>query len=148
VRFTDQLLGEQTGVVDDLVVRRNDGAPAYNLAVVIDDDAQGITEVVRGADLVDTTPRQLHLAARLGLRAPAYAHVPLILGPDGARLAKRHGAVTLADRAALGETPEQVRAQLAASVGLAEPGEVPTLHELVERFDPAVLPREPTILAP
>ena len=91
--------------MDDFVVRRNDGAPAYNLAVVVDDAWQGIGEVVRGDDLLDSTPRQLFLAGLLGLRAPTYAHVPLVLGPDGARLAKRHGAVTLDDvapRAALG----------------------------------------------
>ena len=112
-------------MVDDFVVRRNDGAFAYNLAVVVDDAEQGIGEVVRGADLLDSTPRQLWLGARLGLPAPRHAHVPLLLGPDGARLAKRHGAVTLADRAALGQTPDDVRAELAASVGLAEPGERP-----------------------
>src|SRR6476620_6188214 len=90
--------------VDDFVVRRNDGAYAYNLAVVVDDADQEIGEVVRGADLLDSTPRHLWLGERLGLPAPAHAHVPLMLGPDGARLAKRHGAVTLADRAALGES--------------------------------------------
>jgi glutamyl-tRNA synthetase len=135
VAFTDRLLGPREDVVDDLVVRRNDGAPAYNLAVVVDDAAQGIGEVVRGADLVDTTARQLLVARRLGLRAPSYAHVPLMLGPDGTRLAKRHGAVTLADRRALGESPLAVRAALAASVGLAEPGEEPSLEELVARTD-------------
>jgi glutamyl-tRNA synthetase len=120
-------------------VRRNDGAPAYNLAVAVDDDAQGIGEVVRGADLIDTTARQLHVARRLGLREPSYAHVPLMLGPDGARLAKRHGAVTLADRAAQGETADDVRALLAASVGLAEPGEHVSPAELAERFHPRLL---------
>jgi glutamyl-tRNA synthetase len=139
VTFTDRVAGEVTGLVDDFVVRRNDGAYAYNLAVVVDDAAQGIGEVVRGADLLDSTPRQLWLGARLGLPAPAHAHVPLMLGADGARLAKRHGAVTLADRAALGETAEDVLATLAASVGLAEPGERVSAAELVERFSPARL---------
>ncbi len=139
VTFTDRVAGEVSGVVDDFVVRRNDGAYAYNLAVVVDDAAQGIGEVVRGADLLDSTPRQLWLGARLGLPAPAHAHVPLMLGADGARLAKRHGAVTLADRAALGETAEDVLATLAASVGLAEPGERVSAAELVERFSPARL---------
>ena len=134
VTFTDRLCGPQAGVVDDFVVQRNDGAPAYNLAVVVDDAAQGIGEVVRGADLIDTTARQLHVARRLGLREPSHAHVPLMLGPDGARLAKRHGAVTLADRIALGETPLQVRSALAASVGLTEPGEEPSLEQLAKRI--------------
>jgi glutamyl-tRNA synthetase len=139
VGFDDRVAGPVTGVVDDFVVRRNDGAYAYNLAVVVDDAEQGVGEVVRGADLLDSTPRQLWLGERLGLPAPAHAHVPLMLGPDGARLAKRHGAVTLADRAALGEGPDEVRAMLAASVGLAEPGEPVTAAELVERFDPRAL---------
>ena len=82
-------------MVDDFVVRRGDGAHAYNLAVVVDDADQGVEEVVRGADLADSTPRQLWLARALGLPEPSYAHVPLVLGPDGARLAKRHGDVTL-----------------------------------------------------
>ncbi len=132
--------------MDDLVVRRNDGAPAYNLAVVVDDAAQGIGEVVRGADLVDTTPRQLLLAELLGLPAPTHAHVPLVLGPDGARLAKRHGAVTLADRVARGETPAEVCGELARTLGLAVAGELPGMPELVHRFDPSALPAQPTVL--
>jgi glutamyl-tRNA synthetase len=146
VAFTDRLLGEQRGVVDDLVVRRNDGAAAYNLAVVVDDTAQGVGEIVRGADLLETTARQLHVRALLGGPEVMHAHVPLVLGPDGTRLAKRHGAVTLADRAAGGQTPLQVRAELAASVGLAAPEEAPSLDELLARFDPATLPQGPTVL--
>jgi glutamyl-tRNA synthetase len=139
VAFEDRIAGPVSGIVDDFVVRRNDGAHAYNLAVVVDDAEQGIGEVVRGADLLDSTPRQLWLGAQLGLPAPRHAHVPLMLGPDGSRLAKRHGAVTLADRAALGESPDDVRSMLAASVGLARPGEPVTPAELVERFDPRAL---------
>src|SRR3954463_8100709 len=103
VTFEDRLAGTRAGGVADFVVRRNDGAYAYNLAVVVDDADQGIGEVVRGADLLETTPRQLLLARLLALPEPRYAHVPLMLGADGTRLAKRHGAVTLADRAAIGE---------------------------------------------
>ena len=125
MEFHDRLLGTRRDVVDDLVVRRNDGAPAYNLAVVVDDAAQGVGEVVRGADLLDTTARQLHLVKLLGLPALTHAHVPLVLGADGTRLAKRHGAVTLADLAAAGQTPADVRARLAVSAGLAQPGERP-----------------------
>ena len=139
VTYEDEVAGTVSGVVDDSVVRRNDGAYAYNLAVVVDDAAQGIGEVVRGADLLDSTPRQLWLGERLGLPAPRHAHVPLMLGDDGARLAKRHGAVTLADRAALGETADDVRALLAASVGLSEPGEAVTPADLITRFSPDLL---------
>ncbi|WP_445150215.1 tRNA glutamyl-Q(34) synthetase GluQRS [Baekduia sp. Peel2402] len=136
VAFTDRVHGAQEGVVDDFVVRRNDGAFAYNLAVVVDDGAQAIGEIVRGDDLLDSTPRQLWLAERLSLARPTFAHVPLVLGADGARLAKRHGAVTLADRIEQGETTADVRARLAASVGLCDPAERPSPSELVVRFDP------------
>jgi glutamyl-tRNA synthetase len=134
VAFDDRVAGPVQGVVDDFVVRRNDGAFAYNLAVVVDDAQQGVGEVVRGADLLDCTPRQLWLGARLGLPAPRHAHVPLLLGPDGTRLAKRHGAVTLAERAARGESANDVRAELAASLGLCAPDERPTAADLVGRF--------------
>ncbi|HZV74308.1 MAG TPA: tRNA glutamyl-Q(34) synthetase GluQRS [Conexibacter sp.] len=144
VAFVDRLHGPVDAVVDDLVLWRNDGTPAYNLAVVVDDGEQGIGEVVRGDDLLDTTPRQLLLQRLLDLPTPAYAHVPLVLGPDGARLAKRHGAVTLADRVARGETPADVRAWMAASLGLAEPGEAADVQLLLARFDPAALPRTAT----
>lgn len=141
VAFVDRVLGPCEGAVDDLVVRRNDGTAAYNLAVVVDDAEQGIGEVVRAADLVDATPSQIFLARRLDLPEPSYAHVPLVLGPDGSRLAKRHGAVTLADRAERGESPAEVRAELLRSVGL--PGE---LDAALEAFDPSALPTEPTVL--
>jgi glutamyl-tRNA synthetase len=136
VAFTDRLHGRQEGVVDDFVVRRNDGAPAYNLAVIVDDAWQGIGEVVRGDDLLDTTPRQLYLAERLGLEPPTYAHVPLVLGPDGARLAKRHGAVTLDEL----DAGAAVR-WMATTLGLDG---ATTATEMRERFDPAVLPRAAT----
>src|SRR4051795_2938184 len=124
------------GAVDDFVLRRNDGAFAYNLAVIVDDAEQGVEQVVRGADLADSTPRQLRLARLLGLREPAYVHVPLMLGLDGSRLAKRHGAVTLADR---DDSPAEVLSEIAASVGLCEAGERVTPATLVSRFDAAKL---------
>ncbi len=148
VAFEDGLLGHQEGGPDDFVVRRNDGAPAYQLAVVVDDADQGVGEVVRGADLVDSTPRQILLNRLLGLPIPRYAHVPLVLGPDGQRLAKRHGAVTLADRAAMGEGPKEVLGWMARSLGLAEPGEMPIIDDLLSRFDTEKLPREPTGWSP
>jgi glutamyl-tRNA synthetase len=115
---------------------------------VVDDAAQGVGEVVRGADLVDSTPRQLLLARLLGLPEPSHAHVPLVLGSDGARLAKRHGAVTLADRAARGESVGDVLSWMAASAGLAEPGEKVTAVDLIDRFDPHKMPCEPTVFGP
>ena len=134
--------------MDDFVVRRNDGAPAYRLAVVVDDSAQGIGEVVWGADLLDSTPRQILLPRPHGLPSPRYAHVSLVLGIDGRRLAKRHGAVTLADQNALGEGPREVVAWMARSLGLAEPGETPAPADLLACFDPARLPPEPTVWSP
>jgi glutamyl-tRNA synthetase len=136
VRFTDRLLGPYSSPVDDFVVRRNDGAFAYNLAVVVDDADQGIGEIVRGADLVDSTPRQLWLYRALGLAAPGYAHVPLVLGRDGRRLAKRHGAVTLREVA-----PAAALAWMGRSLGL--PGSSP--REMLAGFDPDALPRAPTV---
>lgn len=135
VQFTDLVHGPVTGVVDDFVVRRNDGDHAYNLAVTVDDADQGIGEVVRGDDLLDSTARQLWLYERLGLTAPGrFAHVPLMLGEDGARLAKRHGAVTLEDRLAGGATAAELVGEMAASAGLIErPREVSTT-ELLETF--------------
>ena len=91
VAFDDLLHGEVESAVDDIVLRRWDGAYAYNLAVIVDDADQAIDEVIRGDDLLDTTPRQLLVARLLGLRAPRYGHVPLMLDADGKRLAKRDG---------------------------------------------------------
>ncbi len=144
VAFEDRLHGRVAATVDDVVLWRNDDTPAYNLAVVVDDADQGIGEIVRGDDLLDATPGQLLLARLLGLSAPAHAHVPLVLGPDGARLAKRHGAVTLADRAAQGERPADALAWMARSLGLAAPGEPVEPALLLARFDPTALPRTPT----
>lgn len=117
VTFEDHVCGLVEKRLDDFVVRRNDGDFAYNLAVTVDDADQGIGEVVRGADLLDTTPRQLWLYDQLGLRPPArFSHVPLMLGDDGERLAKRHGAITLEEQIERGESAEAVRRSLLASL--------------------------------
>lgn len=133
-------------MVDDLVLRRGDGTPAYNLAVVVDDAAQGVDQVVRGDDLLSSAPRQAYLAGLLGLTAPQYAHVPLALDQEGRRLAKRAGAVTLGDQKALGRTPRQVLAMLATSLRLTAPDEEVDLAGLLDRFEPARLPREPWVI--
>jgi glutamyl-tRNA synthetase len=146
VTFDDVIRGTCRGAVDDVVLCRNDGVPAYNLAVVVDDAAQGIDEVVRGDDLVASTPRQIHIAQLLDMPVPRYAHIPLVLGSDGVRLAKRHGAVTLEQLAATGVDAKAVRAELAHSLGLCDPGEAVTMAQLTLRFDPAKLPRQPWLL--
>lgn len=148
VTVADRLHGRHTGVVDDFVVRRGDGVPAYNLAVVVDDAAQGIDEVVRGDDLLDGTPRQVWLAATLGLSVPAYAHVPLVLGPDGERLAKRHGSVTRLELEADGWSTPRLLAVMGASLGLAKPGESVSARTLLERFDPTTVPVDPWVFSP
>lgn len=141
IEFEDRLLGPQAGVVDDFVVVRADGVHAYQLAVVVDDAEQGVGEVVRGADLADSTPRQILLQRLLGVRTPSYAHVPLVLGPSGARLAKRDGGATLADR---DEPVSATLTLLAHSLGLVSGQDrVESASELVERFDPALIPRGP-----
>lgn len=136
---TDLLHGEYTGVVDDFVLRRGDGVPAYNLAVVVDDAHSAIDQVVRGDDLLSSSPRQAYLAALLGYPPPVYGHVPLVLNAEGKRLAKRDGAVTLAE---LGT--DRAFALIADSLGIAaaDPG------ELLEGFDPTRLPRQPWIFHP
>lgn len=148
VRLTivDELAPPATFLVDDFVVRRKDGVPAYQLATAVDDHDLGVGLVVRGADLRSSAPRQAWLADRLGHAPPRFAHVPLVFGGDGARLAKRHGAVTMRDLASAGHTTDQVRSMLAASLGIADRGEPVDMTQLCSRFDPARIPREPVTL--
>lgn len=141
--FDDLILGRVDGTIDDFVLQRGDGAIAYNLAVVVDDADMGVDQVVRGEDLAASTPRQMLLQRMLGLPTPEYAHVPLVHGPTGARLAKRDGAVTLNELVREGVDAAQVRTALAVSLGLARPGERLSMQTLLRRFDPAALPREP-----
>lgn len=135
----DALHGDYPGLVDDFVVRRGDGVPAYNLAVVVDDAASGVDQVVRGDDLLPSSPRQAYLARLLGYPEPLYAHVPLVLNDQGARLAKRDGAVTLAD---IGVAP--ALAQIADSLGYA----ARSVADMLDEFDPARLPHQPWVYQP
>ncbi|WP_420129833.1 tRNA glutamyl-Q(34) synthetase GluQRS [Longimicrobium sp.] len=149
--FADGVMGDccfdpaaETG---DFVVRRKDGAAAYQLAVVVDDAAMGVTHVVRGADLLSSTARQILLCRALELPVPAFVHVPLMLGADGERLAKRHGAVSLGELREAGVPPERVSGWLAATCGLAAPGEEIAPAGLVARFGVARLSTAPTTVS-
>ena len=135
----DVLHGDYTGLVDDFVVRRGDGVAAYNLAVVVDDAASGVDQVVRGDDLLSSSPRQAYLARLLGHPDPVYAHVPLVLNEAGARLAKRDGAVTLAE---IG-VPTAL-SQIAGSLGYASH----TVAGMLAEFDPQRVPGAPWIYRP
>lgn len=137
----DEIHGTYVGAVDDFVLRRGDGVPAYNLAVVVDDADQGIDQVVRGDDLLASAPRQAYLATLLDAAPPTYVHVPLALNAAGQRLAKRDGAVTVAELSSAGI---DVFALIAESLGLAGS----TSLELLESFDPATLPAEPWVFEP
>lgn len=123
IDFDDVVRGVVSGTADDVVIRRNDGVPSYNIAVVVDDALQGVSEVVRGDDLVDVTPTQILLQQLLGLPTPRYAHVPLVVGSDGERLSKRHGATTISDLAATGCSVTQVREYVYASLRCSGPSD-------------------------
>lgn len=117
VAIHDTLHGEFSAQVDDVVLLRNDGTPAYNLAVVVDDAMQGVTQICRGDDLLSSTPRQVYLQRLLEYPTPEYLHVPLVLGNDGERLSKRNGALSLRDLDEQGRPAESVRELLLASIG-------------------------------
>jgi glutamyl-tRNA synthetase len=146
VGFDDTLLGRVEVEVDDFIVRRRDGVPAYNLASPLDESDMEIEEVVRGADLAPTTPRQLLVAQLLDLHVPVFTHVPLVVGADGMRLAKRHGAIDLDALAGRGLDERGVLQLLARSLGDAvdATGPAPSWPgDLLAGFDRSRLPRAP-----
>ncbi len=126
----------------DFVVWKNNNTPAYQLAVVVDDAEMGVTEVVRGDDLIPSTPRQLQLYGALNLQAPTFAHVPLVVGTDGRRLAKRHGDTRLASYRQQGLTPEEIVGYLAWSCGWQSVRRPISARELVSKFRWEDIPRE------
>jgi len=132
----------------DFVVWKSAGTPAYQLAVVVDDAAQQISEVVRGDDLIPSTPRQLLLYAALGLTPPGFGHVPLVVGPDGRRLAKRHGDTRLSTLRSHGVKAEALLGLLAWSCGWSQRIEPVTARALLRRFRWDTIPPEPFVLRP
>jgi glutamyl-queuosine tRNA(Asp) synthetase len=138
VTVCDRLLGSVTvdpeAAAGDIVVRRADGLHAYQLAVVLDDAADGVTDVVRGDDLWPSTPAQAALQDVLGLPRTAHAHVPLLLGADGTRLAKRHASLAVASLRDAGVPAARVVGGLAHTLGLAGPGESLMPGDLVDGF--------------
>jgi len=147
VSFLDRFHGECTfdvaASVGDFVVARADGVPAYQLAVAVDDAAMEVTDVLRGDDLLPSTARQLLIYRALGLSLPGFAHVPLVVGADGERLAKRHGALSVGELRARGLEPPAVVGLLAAASGLARPGARVVPADLVAGFRLEAVPREP-----
>jgi len=127
--------------LDDLIIRRSDGTPIYNFAVVVDDADMGITHVIRGDDHVNNTPRQINLLRALGVQPPAYAHLPMIHGPDGAKLSKRHGAVNMLEYREQGFLPEALLNYLARLGWSHGDQEIFTLAEMVELFDLSAVSR-------
>lgn len=150
--FTDLFAGEYeqevSSAVGDFVLAREAQGAGYMLAVVVDDAAMGITEVVRGDDLLPATPRQLMLYRALGLTPPAFLHVPLVVSEEGRRLAKRHGDTRISALREAGISPEQIIGLLAWWCGWAAWGEQVTLRDLIPRFDLATLPHVPAVLTP
>ena len=138
VAFDDMVRGRLAFAnteLDDLIIRRTDGAPTYNLTVVVDDWEMGVTDVIRGDDHINNTPRQINLLRAIGATPPRYAHVPMILGDDGARLSKRHGAVSVMQYRDDGILPEALLNYLVRLGWSHEDREIFSLDEMVELFD-------------
>jgi len=153
IAFTDGLAGRQrfdlSRTCGDFVVFRSEGSAAYQLAVVVDDAASGVDAIVRGDDLLESAARQIHLRRLLRLGPePRYWHLPLVVGEDGRRLAKRHGDTRLAAYRRRGATPQRILGLLGAWCGLLDRRRETSMDELLERFDLARLPTGPVVFSP
>ena len=148
IRFKNPLEGEvvvedyvhgrvtfKNSELDDLVIARGDGTPTYNFCVVVDDADMGVTHVIRGDDHLNNTPRQMNMLAALGAKIPAYAHVPMILGPDGAKLSKRHGAVSVLQYEEDGYLPDALLNYLVRLGWSHGDQEIFTRAEMIAAFD-------------
>lgn len=149
VCFTDGVFGEVSENLakdcGDFILRRSDGTYAYQLAVVVDDGEAGVTEIVRGCDLLSSTPRQLWLQRQFGFAAPQYYHVPLLIAPDGRRLSKRDRDL---DLGALQTrfSAEELIGRLAFAAGLTETDDAISAKELAEIFDWKYIKKEPIVI--
>jgi glutamyl-tRNA synthetase len=151
VTFSDQIKGKITvanNELDDLVLLRSDGVPTYNFSVVIDDLDMNITHVIRGDDHVNNTPRQINILKALGAPLPEYAHVPMILGANGERLSKRHGAVSVMQYRDDGYLPEALLNYLARLGWSHGDEEIFSREQLVEWFDLSAISRSPAKFNP
>src|ERR671915_2217735 len=148
-RVEDAIRGEvvfEHVSIDDFVIARSDGSPLYNLAVAVDDLDMGISHVVRGADHLSNTPRQVMILRALGAEPPVYAHLPLLHGPDGSKLSKRHGAASVQELREAGYLPEAVRNYIALlGWGLDETTTFLTTDELVRNFSLERVSRNPAV---
>ena len=141
--FDDLVFGPQRagGLGGDFVLRRADGTWAYQLAVVVDDADEGITEVIRGADLLSSTPRQIGIYRALGRAVPRFAHVGLVVDPEGRRLSKRHGAAPIETLRDAGVAPEVIIGRLGYSLGMTTSASPTRAVDLLRAFDLARIPR-------
>ena len=150
VRFDDVFAGpfgqDVSRTLGDFPVARDEFGAGYTLAVTVDDALMGVTEVIRGDDLLAATPAQILLYHALGCEPPAFCHVPLVVGTDGRRLAKRHGDTRIASYRAAGRSPEELVGRLAATCGWGD-GSPVSLRDLLPRFSLATIPRAPTVFA-
>ena len=151
--FAGRVESDVSAALGDFPLARDEDGAGYTLACAVDDLLMGVTEVVRGDDLLAATPAQLMLLRALadwpparGMKPPRYCHVPLVVGADGRRLAKRHGDTRISALRAAGRAPDEIVGMLAASCGWAEPGERISLGGLIGRFDLAAIPRSPFTL--
>ena len=138
VVFDDVVRGSvavENAQMDDLIIARSDGAPTYNLTVVVDDFDMGVTHVIRGDDHTNNTPRQINIFHALGAPLPVFAHVPMILGADGKRLSKRHGAVSVLEYRDMGILPEALLNYLARLGWAHGDREIFSIDEMIELFD-------------
>lgn len=150
VEFDDVFSGHYSQniseVLGDFPIARDRGGAGYTLAVVVDDAAMGVTEVVRGDDLLAATPSQILLQRKLGYSTPQYCHVPLVVGPDGRRLAKRHGDTRISAYRASGKAPEEIIGFLAHTLGLIPEVARCKLSSLIENFDLNSVPHQKLVI--